>query len=187
MTARYKTAILPVEAIIRARRLLYVGHVERMGSHRLPYRLLHGEVVGGRRAKGKSERQYRHCIKEDLQKFEIPEKDWQQMALDETVWKAAVREGTKKFLVSWRANRIAARLKAKAGEQRRRRTRGEEVNSPDRPTRRRLAAQHPAPRTIRALGETQSKIPAAQPYQHRRKAQSIVARTIALRKMSVVC
>jgi len=170
--ARYGAEINPVEAYIRTRRLLYLGHVERMGPSRLPYRILHGEVVGGRRSKGKSERLYRHSVKEDLQKFGISEKDWQQMALDEEIWETAVRDGKKRFLVSWREHRIARRLKEKEAEARRRRARGEA--SPVRATQ-----SHPLERTLRALDERQNQIPAAQKYVPRKPPLSIVARTLA--------
>jgi hypothetical protein len=169
--ARYDAEIDPVEVVIRTRRLLYLGHVERMGPGRLPYRLLHGQVNGGRRTKGKSERLYRHSVKEDLQKFGISEKDWQQMALDEKGWETVVCDGKTRFLGNWREHRIAQRLKEKEAEARRRRVRGEA--SPVR------AAQHPLERTIRALDERQNQIPTAQKHVPRKPPLSIVARTLA--------
>jgi hypothetical protein len=180
-TARYKAAVLPVEAIVRERRLLYLGHVERMGPKRVPYQVLHGEVVGGKRARGKSERQYRHCIKEDLQKFEISEKDWQQIAVDAAKWKAAVTTaGLKTFLHSWTEHRIAERQKTKAAEQHRRATNATHPaeNSPPtvvRQTSRRTSLE----RTIRDLDERQSRIPVAQKFNPFSTAPSIVARKLA--------
>jgi hypothetical protein len=174
-TARYKAEILPVEAVVRERRLLYLGHVERMGASRLPYRVLHGEVVGGKRARGKSERQYRHCVKEDLQKFGISEKDWQQIAADEMKWKAAVATGLKIFLRSWREHRIAERQKAKAAERRRRRP----TTAEDAPTPSRVSARPPLEHTIRALDERQDKIPAILQTIQLRNPPSIVARMLA--------
>jgi hypothetical protein len=173
-TARYKAEILPVEAVVRERRLLYLGHVERMGASRLPYRVLHGEVVGGKRARGKSERQYRHCVKEDLQKFGISEKDWQQIAADEMKWKAAVATGLKIFLRNWREHRIAERQKTKAAERRRR----QPTTAEDSPTPSRVSARPPLQHTIRALDERQDKIPAILQTIQRRNPQSIVARML---------
>ena len=40
--------ILPVEVYISERRLRYLGHMECMGVQRLPYQVLHGEVLGGK-------------------------------------------------------------------------------------------------------------------------------------------
>jgi hypothetical protein len=180
-TAKYKAEVLPVEAVVRERRLLFVGRVERMGPTRVPYQILHGEVVGGKRSRGKSERQYRHCIKEDLRKFGIPENEWQQIALDAAKWKTAVTAGLKIFLRDWTEHRIAERQKVKIAEQRRRllaRGAPEEVSSPPKAIRRTFARAS-IESTIRRLDERQQMIPAHELNNRLETAPSIVARLLA--------
>lgn len=178
-TKRYNAELLPVEAVIRRRRLLFLGHVERMDVSRLPYRVLHGELSRGIRPKGKSERQFRHSVKEDLQKFDIPEKTWQYLAHDKKKWKATVNQGLVTFLARWRADRIEQRNKDRAAEMNRRRARGEVLQDT-------AAARYPLQSMNHALDERQNQIPAALQYIPRKKVPSIVARMLACVKDDVV-
>jgi hypothetical protein len=143
--------LLPIEAYVRESRLRFLGHIERMTPYRLPYRVLHGEVGGGGRLKGKPERQYRHCLKEDLQLFGINVDTWQQLAKNRKQWRLAVKTGLVTFVEKWRIERNSARLKQKVGEERRRVEKG-------------LPSREEQPRppkedTIRELDEEQNQIP----------------------------
>jgi hypothetical protein len=160
--------ILPMEAYVRESRLRFLGHIERMPSYRLPYRMLHGEVGGGCRLKGKSERQYRHCLKEDLQLFGINVDTWQQLATNRKQWRLAVKTGLVAFVAKWRIERNTARLKQKVGEERRRVAKG--VSS------REEQPRPPKEDTIRVLDEEQSQIPSVQFAATEPPEPSLVAR-----------
>jgi hypothetical protein len=117
-----------------------MGHVERMGADRLPYRVLHGEVVGGARAKGKPETQYRHCIKGDLELFNIPIAGWMILARIRADWRAAVNLGLRTFITFWTQNRGAKRQKVKQAKAERMRIR--QIEEATLPRRTRPRRQH---------------------------------------------
>ncbi len=66
-----------VEAIVRERRLRWLGHIERLGPDHLLYIVLHSQATNGSRARGKQPHAYRHAAVEDLKKAKIDTKTWQ--------------------------------------------------------------------------------------------------------------
>ena len=90
---------------IRRRRLMYLGHVMRMGDHRLPKIMLYGGINLGKRRSGGQETSYYKCVLKDLELFHIKEsKDFsalEVLALNRKEWRSKVYEGAELFYKDW--------------------------------------------------------------------------------------
>jgi hypothetical protein len=75
--------------IIKARRLRWVRHVERMVEKRNAYRLLVGKLEG-RRSLGRPRRRWLDNIRMDLVEVEWGDVDWIGVAQDRDRWRALV-------------------------------------------------------------------------------------------------
>ena len=90
-----------IKTTVRTRRLLWAGAVLRMGDHRLPKRVMSGELKNaGKRGPGGKEKEWTDCVADDLRLFGITG-DWSTAALDPGVWYSAVHEGGCRFMVAW--------------------------------------------------------------------------------------
>jgi len=101
LTAELGEPIYPMEIHIREARLRYLGHVERMGSTRLPYIALHGEVALGARRPGAPRMNFRRAVKRDLLKFGIPLRSWMELAKTRVEWRKAVDKGKEATMEEW--------------------------------------------------------------------------------------
>jgi endonuclease/exonuclease/phosphatase family metal-dependent hydrolase len=106
----------PIEGRVRFRRLQYLGHVERMGDHRLPKQALHSTLIAGSRRRGGQYLSHRACVKEDLKLFGIDEKEWQVLCLDRFEWRKSLDKGLKTFITEWENRRENSRLSRKQRE-----------------------------------------------------------------------
>ena len=89
--------------ILMQSQLRWAGHVARMPDHRLPKKLLFGELQEGKRSLGRPKKRFKHTLKASLKAFNISHTTWEQTAEDRDGWRAAVHQGAK----SYEANRIA--------------------------------------------------------------------------------
>ena len=71
-----KTGSESIEAILRKRRILFVGYVARMEDTRLPKRVMFGELVGGTGSAGGQEKEWMGCLLDDLRGFGIHPDKW---------------------------------------------------------------------------------------------------------------
>ena len=72
-----------------------------MGDHRLPKRIMSGELENaGKRGPGRKEKEWMGCVVDDLRLFGITG-DWRTAALDLGVWYSAVHEGGCRFMTAW--------------------------------------------------------------------------------------
>ena len=72
-----------------------------MGDHRLPKRVLSGELENaGKRGPGRKEKEWTHCVADDLRLFGITG-DWSTVALDPGVWYSAEHEGGCRVMAAW--------------------------------------------------------------------------------------
>nr|KAG5695709.1 hypothetical protein BaRGS_022386 [Batillaria attramentaria] len=55
-----------IESMLLKAQLRWVGHVIRMEEHRMPRRLLYGELAVGRRHQGRPKKRYKDCVKANL-------------------------------------------------------------------------------------------------------------------------
>ena len=125
-----------IHTILMQSQLRWAGHVLRMPDHRLPKKILYGELQHGNRSRGAPMKRFKDTLKASAKAFNINEATWEQTAQDRGKWRAAVRKGAK----TCEANRTAE-------AEQRRRVRKENASRP--PT----AATIPCPhcqRTFRA-------------------------------------
>ena len=114
----YGVRIRPVEAIIRERRLRWLGHIERAGPGHLIYILLHSQMNNGSRARGKQQHAYRHAVVEDMKKADIDPKTWQALALDRKQWRLAITQGVQTITTNWESRQAAERATRHANNDR---------------------------------------------------------------------
>ena len=91
--ALHRTQCESIETTVRTRRLLWAGALLRMGDHRLPKRLMSGELENaGKRGPGGKEKEWTDCVADDLRLFGVTG-DWKTAALDPGAWYNTVQEG----------------------------------------------------------------------------------------------
>ena len=72
-----------------------------MGDHRLPKRVMSGELENaGKRGPGETEKEWTDCVADDLRLFGITG-DWSTVALDPGVWYSTVHGGGCRFMAAW--------------------------------------------------------------------------------------
>ena len=78
-----------------------MGALLRMGDHRLPERVMSGELENaGKRGPEGKEKEWVDCVTEDLRLFGTTG-DWSTVVLDPGVWYSTVREGGCSFIAAW--------------------------------------------------------------------------------------
>nr|XP_027216627.1 uncharacterized protein LOC113809286 [Penaeus vannamei] len=69
-----------IYAILMQSQLRWAGHVVRMPDHRLPKRLLSGELQQGKRSNGGQKRRFKDTLIASLKAFDINHNTWEQTA-----------------------------------------------------------------------------------------------------------
>ena len=100
------------ETMIRLSRLRYFGHIIRMDDSRLPKIVLHSEINMGKRGRGRPQKNYRACIKEDLKCFGMETESAKLLntASDRNKWRKLINQGAAKYQKAWEENRLAKSL-----------------------------------------------------------------------------
>jgi hypothetical protein len=80
---------LNIVRVIKSRRMMWAGHVARMGEGRGVYRVLVGRSEG-KRPLGRSRRRWKDNIKMDLREIGFDEANWIQLAQDRVQCRAFV-------------------------------------------------------------------------------------------------
>ncbi|KAL4714206.1 hypothetical protein ACJJTC_002843 [Scirpophaga incertulas] len=88
-------------ALLKQRRLRWLGHVYRMESSRLPRRILLGEVAKAKRNVGRPLLRFKDCAKRDMAAFNIDHQNWQRLAEGRADWRRSVMEGCIKCDKAW--------------------------------------------------------------------------------------
>ena len=73
--------------VLTNHRLLWLGHVARMGDKRLPKQMLFGELASKRPCHGVKKR-WRNALSCDMNLRGIPDKDWYTLSQERTMWKS---------------------------------------------------------------------------------------------------
>ena len=76
------------------RRLRWLGHVKRMGDHRIPKQLLYGELAQGKRSRGRPKLRYKDTCKYSMFKCGVEVTTWEKKAESRVEWRTLVKEGT---------------------------------------------------------------------------------------------
>ena len=99
--ALQRTKCEKIETTVRTRRLLWAGALLHMGDHRLPKRVMSGELENAKkRGPGGKEKEWTDCVANDLRLFGITG-DWSTAAHDPGAWYGAVHEGGCGFMAAW--------------------------------------------------------------------------------------
>lgn len=93
-----------IYTVLMQSQLRWAGHVARMSDHRLPKKLLFGELQNGKRSQGGQRKRFIDTLKASLKAFNIDHNTWEQSAQDRGKWRSTVHQGAK----SCEANRTAA-------------------------------------------------------------------------------
>ena len=95
-TEVFSRAGLPsIFTILMQSQLRWAGHVARMPDQRLPKKLLFGELEQGKRSAGGPKKRFKDTLKASLKAFNISHETWEQIAVDRSRWRAAVKQGAK--------------------------------------------------------------------------------------------
>ena len=103
-----------VQTILAAKRLRWLGHIDRLPDHRLPKQVLYGELCKGSRPLGCPIKRFKDTCKRDLQAFHIPVDKWRELAQKRLAWKSSVRTGASSFEEGRRDHARGKRAKRKA-------------------------------------------------------------------------
>ena len=100
LASHYGVEILPVEVVLRKKRLNFISQVECLGSKSLCYQVLHSDTTLGNRKKGNLNT-FRSNFKRDLELFHIPVDTWQILAKDNKKWVNMIDTGVKLCFRKW--------------------------------------------------------------------------------------
>ena len=92
-----RAGMTSIFTMLKQAQLRWAGHVVRMPDHRLPKRLLFGELERGKRCRGAPKKRFKDCLKASLKDFNIEPTTWEIEALDRSGWRSTVHKGAKEF------------------------------------------------------------------------------------------
>ena len=84
-------------AMLKQRRLRWLGHVCRMADGRIPKDLLYGELVQVKRSVGRPYLRYKDVCKRDMKAMGIDPNRWETLASERCAWRKAVQNGLSQF------------------------------------------------------------------------------------------
>ncbi|XP_046962200.1 uncharacterized protein LOC124531734 [Vanessa cardui] len=90
-----------ITAILKKKRLRWLGHVHRMEHIRLPRQILLGQVADAKRSVGRPMLRYKDCAKRDMVAFNIPSSRWEELAEDRAKWRRLIHAGQSKHDDAW--------------------------------------------------------------------------------------
>lgn len=97
-----KTAGLSsITALLKQRRLRWLGHVQRMEPSRLPRKILLSEIAFAKRPIGRPLLRYRDGAKRDMLSFGIEFTNWEDLAEDRNVWRKFLAGGLAAHDEAW--------------------------------------------------------------------------------------
>ena len=115
--ALQRTKCESIEKNVRTRRLLWAEALLRMGDHRLPKRVMSGELDNAwKREPRRKEKEWTDCVACDLRLFGVTG-DWRTAALDPGAWYNTVHEGGCRFMAAWvREEKMRQRIEAEEAD-----------------------------------------------------------------------
>ncbi|KAI8519286.1 hypothetical protein Bbelb_025430 [Branchiostoma belcheri] len=88
---------ISIEALILKAQLRWTGHVIRMDDTRIPKQLLYGELCQGKRKRGRPQKRFKDCIKENIKYADIPPKQLEKQAQDRCGWRSLTKLAQENF------------------------------------------------------------------------------------------
>ena len=77
-------------AVLREKRLRWLGHVYRMDTGRIPKGLLYGELARGTRPTGRPHLRFKDVCKRDMKQCKIDVSSWENLTEDRSSWRKTV-------------------------------------------------------------------------------------------------
>ena len=77
-----RTGLTTMYFTLSQRRLRWLGHILRMNTERIPKFLLYGELVVGKRNRGRPKLRFKDVCERDLKNLNIGTDDWELLAND---------------------------------------------------------------------------------------------------------
>ncbi|XP_061728258.1 uncharacterized protein LOC133533309 [Cydia pomonella] len=111
-TVLSKTHCSSITAILKQRRLTWLGHVHRMDASRLPRQVMLGQIANARRPVGRPKLRFKDCCKRDLICFDIHPHNWESQAEMRPEWRRDLKTGVDKHDKDWLENLRQKRLRA---------------------------------------------------------------------------
>ena len=108
-----KAGIPSLFAILRSRRLRWLGHVSRMDDSRIPKQVLYGELSNGKRSTGRPKLRYKDQCKATMTDLSIDSGNWDELAKDRSRWRSAIHKGAKSFEAVRTQHAVEARQRRK--------------------------------------------------------------------------
>ncbi|XP_045457359.1 uncharacterized protein LOC123667510 [Melitaea cinxia] len=90
-----------VVALLKQKRLRWLGHVHRMSSARLPRQTLLGQIAFAKRNVGRPMLRFRDCAKRDMVAFNIDRNSWEDLASNRNEWRKTIFTGCKTHDSTW--------------------------------------------------------------------------------------
>ncbi|XP_045448721.1 uncharacterized protein LOC123657186 [Melitaea cinxia] len=88
-------------AMLKQRRLRWLGHVHRMDPSRLPRQIMLGAVANARRDVGRPLLRFKDCAKRDMVAFNINHNSWEKLAENRDQWRKSVKDGQQHHDEAW--------------------------------------------------------------------------------------
>ncbi|CAG9138444.1 unnamed protein product [Plutella xylostella] len=95
------TRTTSITAILKQRRLQWLGHVQRQDTERLPRSVMLGQLANATRPVGRPLLRFKDSCKRDMDDFEIDKDNWESLALDRPVWSQLLHQGKSKHDGKW--------------------------------------------------------------------------------------
>lgn len=105
-----------IEAMIIKQQLRWSGHIVRMPEHRLPKQIMYSQLKDGQRKLGRPQKRYKDALKANMKKCQIKTDNWEDAALNRSVWRRNIWEGTQCFEQERRRTEIDKRNARKQRE-----------------------------------------------------------------------
>ncbi|XP_055869511.1 uncharacterized protein LOC129923269 [Biomphalaria glabrata] len=88
-----RVCLQSIHTILMQSQLQWAGHIYRMEDHRIPKRLLYGQLSKGKRSQGGQRKRFRDTLNASLKAFSIDPGTWETEAHDRASWRRAVKTG----------------------------------------------------------------------------------------------
>ena len=76
----------PIDRYVIRQRLRWAGHVRRMPDCRIPKKVMFGNLVGGKKCKGRPLKTWIDCFEEDLERIKLNRWNWFKKAEHRLAW-----------------------------------------------------------------------------------------------------